>query len=60
MKMKSFIIEESQIPLNEQDSLRFIKDNLGEGKDPCHVTLVNDDGEQLLHKSLLHLVDLAI
>ena len=49
----------------EQDSLNkqldsFFKDDLGEGKYLCHVTLVNADGEQLLNKSLLHLVDFTI
>ena len=45
----------------EQDILnkhldRFIKGDLGDGKDSCHVTLVSDDGGQLINKSLLHLV----
>ena len=49
----------------EQDSLTkhldsFIKEDIGEELDLCHVTLVNDDGKQLLNKSLLHLVDLTI
>ena len=37
-----------------------MKGDLGDGKDLCHVTLVSDDGEQLLNKSLLHLVHLTI
>ena len=57
---------ESQLAVNvinrsKTSSLNsFIKGDLGDGKDSCHVTLVSDDGEQLINKSLLHLVHLKI
>ena len=38
----------------------FIKCDLGDGKDLWHATFVNYDGEQLINKSPLHLVDLKI
>ena len=49
----------------EQDNLTkhldsFIKDDIGDGIDSCHVTLVDDDRKQLLNKSLCHLFDLTI
>ena len=38
----------------------FIEGDLGDGKDAYHVTLVKDDGEHIINKSLLHLVHLKV
>ena len=64
---KGFIIchqwakHENEILTNRTKHLNsFIKGDLGDGKDLCHVTLVSDDGKQLINKSLLHIVHLTI
>ena len=49
---------ENEILIKHLNSV--IKIDLGDGTDSCHVTLVSDDGEQLINKSLLHIVHLTI